>query len=297
MPIIPDRSNFAPDDNALVKWLGTRKMGKPIGNTTLPGFYSDSGFSDDSRWFWFGIVGEIVGIGLIFAGASKKGGVFALVAILLALAFVACDLFLANKLHQFVAKRTWIKNRLFILGNSNPQQSQGLRTKQDEGKAQDTIFKIFIILIGLIKFVAVVALGVTRNPIVYIPIAVLYAFVCYVHISHTGYYLAHEYTEKMFKQQNKAYGINGYGASRILRHLFTLQSRIQLPIKMGNIAQIIPNTDYQGVNGGNHYVLETEGVLIDDDISMLVTGQETSVRDSIALECRKHQMSMCPALA
>ena len=90
MPPIPiqDRFNFEPDGNALAKWLSTRKTKRQINNTAIPGLYSDFKFSDDARWFWIGIVGELIGLGLIFFGASKKGGIIAIIAVVLAVAFI-----------------------------------------------------------------------------------------------------------------------------------------------------------------------------------------------------------------
>jgi len=185
---------------------------------------------------------------------------------------------------------------LFLIGSSNPQESQRLRIESSNGKSQDILFKILIILIGIFKFVAVMALGVTRNPFFFIPIAILYAFVCYVHITHTGYYLAYENTEKMLKKQYDLYGTQGIHAARTLRHAFSTANQIHLPVKIGDI-EIRENPVMQDGSGNFHYILETKGILIDDDIPLLINGQQPNVQDIIALECRKHQLNMCPVLA
>ena len=297
MPLIPDRQNFEPNQNSLSKWLSTRKAKIQISNASIPGFYSDYSFSEDARWFWIGIIGELIGISLIFIGAAKKGTFFVGIAVILAIAFFFCDLLLANRLHRNVAKRCWIDSMLFVIGNSDPVRRQELTLKKGEGKGLDLFFKVAIILIGVIKLAGVAGLGAFKNPVYYVPVAVLYGVVCYVHLSYTGYYLAYTRTEKLFEKDHIAYG-GGENSARGLSHPFeTSSALINIPIRIGNLVEI-DNDPKNNDPNLNKYIIKTKGILIDEDITLLMAGQQPANRDRIAYECRNHQITnMSVALA
>ncbi len=297
MPQIPERSNFEPTQNSLSKWLAARKAKLQISNTSIPSFYSDYNFSEDVRWFWIGVIGELFGIALIFIGAAKKGKFFFGLAVCLAIALFLCDLFLANRLHRNIGKKCWIDNMLYIIGNSDPVRRKELTLKREDGNGLDILLKIFIILIGIVKLAGVAGLGTFKNPAVYIPVVVLYGVVCYIHLFHTGYYLAYIRTEKLFKKDYTDFG-KGENKSRSLEHPFeTLSPLVNIPIRIGSLSEI----DFDSSNTDvslNKYKLKTKGILVDEDITLLMAGQQPANRDKIAYECRNHQVTnMSVALA
>ena len=297
MPLIPNRSNFEPTQNSLSKWLSTRKSKIQIANSSIHGFYSDFNFSEDARWFWIGIIGEIIGILLIFVGAAKKGSFFVVVAIVLAVAFAICDIFCAKLLHRNVAKRCWIDSMMYIIGTLNPVRIQELALKKEDGKSIDNLLKAGIILIGVIKFGGVVALGTIKSVGFYVPIFILYGLVCYVHLLHTGYFLAYSRTEKLFKKDYINFA-QGQNTARALSHPFETPSElVNIPIRVGEIVEI--DKDPHNNDKTKHkYILKTKGILIDDDITLLLAGQQPQNRDRLAYECRYHQITnMSVALA
>ncbi|WP_298356717.1 hypothetical protein [Runella sp.] len=297
MPLIPNRANFEPTQNSLSKWLGTRKSKIQISNSSIHGLYSDFNFSEDARWFWIGIIGELAGILLIFIGAAKKGSFFVGVAMVLAIAFVFCDIFFANRLHRNVAKRCWIDSMLDIIGTSNPIRTQELTLKKEEGKNLDLLLKAAIILIGVIKIVGVVALGTIKSAGFYVPVLIMYGLVCYVHLLHTGYYLIYSRTEKLFKQDYVNFA-QGQNTARSLSHPFETQSElVNIPIRIGDIVEIDKDPNNSDKNHFK-YILKTKGILIDEDIALLMAGQQPQNRDRLAYECRYHQITnMSVALA
>ena len=298
MPQIPDRSNFAPDKESLFTWLSTRKSDIPVSHTSIPGFFSDYKSSEDKNWFWIGIVFEVIGIGLICVGAAKKGTSYLLGAILATIVFFVFDLLFAKLLHRNASKRCWIESKLYLIGQGDPSHSQRLKVAKEEGKAIDWAYKIAIITIGIFKVLAVIALGVVRNPILYVFVAALYGVIVYIHLTHTGwFYFAYDNTEKMFKNQHKNFGNNKEMNLDSIHRFEINQPLHNMPIK-GGFAEILEDDPKKGNKDNTEfyrYVLKTRGILIDEDIMLLMNGQQNIQRDLIAYECRIHQMNTVPA--
>jgi hypothetical protein len=294
MPQIPERFSFQPTKDALSKWLATRKPEISVANTSIPGFFSDFKYEEDSKWFWaLGIMGELIGIILIVIGAAKKGGFYLTIAVVLSIVLVICDIILARKLHRNMAKKCYIRSELYLVGTSDPQYAQKLKVEAEEGTSIDWLFRAFIVIIAIVKLLSVMGLGVSRILWVYIPIAVLYAFVCYVHLSHTGYYLAYNSVDGDFKRQYKDFG-NGKNNAIELSLPFKSEFKLKdTPIKVGKneiVEDIPPQTTDNNGKTQYHYVLRTTGVLEDNDISLLMNGQESNQKQVIAYQCRKHQL-------
>ena len=101
---IPDKSDFQPSAETLKKWLSTRKPTLNVGGVTMPGFFSDTGNSSDTGWFYVALFGELVGLLATLYGGMKSGGIFLILAALAILMFIFCDFFFAVKLHRKKAK-------------------------------------------------------------------------------------------------------------------------------------------------------------------------------------------------
>ena len=298
MPQIPDRSNFAPNKDALFTWLSTRKSDIPVSHTSIPGFFSDYKSSEDKNWFWIGIVGEVMGVGLICVGAAKKGTPYLLGAIFATLVFFVFDLLCAKLLHRNAATKCWIKSKLYLIGQGDPNHSQRLKVAQEKGEGGNWGCRIAIITIGILKVLAVIALGVVRNPVLYVFVAALYGLIVYIHLTHTGwFFFAYDTTEKMFKEQHKNFGNNQEMNLDQVHRFKSNQPLHNTPIK-GGFAELVEDSPKEVQEGGVTlycYILKTRGVLIDDDIMLLMNGQQNIQRDIIAYQCRTHQMNTIPA--
>lgn len=294
MPTIPNRFHFQPDRNALAAWLATRKANLQIGTVSIPGFYADHKFTDDQAWYFGAVSGELVGAFLTVLGGIRKGGPFLIGAVILVLMFVSCDIFFAIKLHRNAAKKCYLRNQLYLTGDADPQFRRNLEIQYEDGQLVDFVLKIAIVLIALIKLAAIVLLGIFNNLLAYAPIGVLYLFVSYVHIYHTGYWWAYWRTARMFNHQYKMYGKNnGQHVALSLQHPFLSGFKLKnMPIKVGDIAIVEDKEPTTGHHPDNQYayVIQTKGVLLDDDIHLLMSGQEAQQKQLIAYECRRHQL-------
>ena len=293
MPEIRDRFTFEPDKDALSKWLGTRKAGFYAGNTAIHGFFEDFKPNSDITWFFFAIIGELVGAALTLQGGIRKGGAFLYGSIFLVLMFIICDILFAIKLHRNVAKKCYIDNLLFLNGEDDPIRSVNLKQRREEGKTGDVFYVSCIIFIAIVKIASVVLLGLFNNLMAYIPIAILYFFVCYVHIYHTGYAWAFWDTDRTFQKQYKEFARSGKHLAQTLEHTFSSDFELKLPISLGEIISITEDKPFQIQEDGQtmyKYILKTKGILTDNDISLIMNGQGDNQRRIIAYEARKHQL-------
>ena len=155
------------------------------------------------------------------------------------------------------------------------------------------MYKLGIILIAFFKIGAIVLLGIFNNLLAYVPIAILYFFVCYVHIYHTGYAWAFWDTDRTFRKQHEDYSRTGKHLAQSLDHPFESDFELKLPISLGGEIAIIEDNPKQKMEDGRaiyKYILKTMGILNDSDIALIMNGQLPNQRRIIAFEARKHQI-------
>jgi hypothetical protein len=195
--LIKDKSDFQPSTESLEKWLSTRKSSINVGGVSMPQFFSDTGNSADSAWFYIACIGELVGLVVTIWGGIKNGGIFLIFATLSIVMFVFCDFFFAILLHR--KKATICKTQTLILLKDDSKKSSLAKLDLDlkKGQFSDFLLVAGIILFALFKVIGVVLLGVFNNLILYLPIAIVYFIVAYIHIMHTGYYFAFRSTQNL----------------------------------------------------------------------------------------------------
>ena len=300
MPEIIDRFNFEPEADALYNWLYTKKISFNAGNTKIPGFFGDFDQQKDRTQYFIAIALELVGVATMIFGGIQKGGFYILGAIIVAIVLFRCDIALAKWLHRNKAKNCYIDNKLFLLGDSDIVETRNLQSKKTEGNIGDNGFKAGLVLIVIVKILGVVLLGVFTSPIWIIIFAALYSYACYVHIAHTGYYLANNSSEKTFKKQHDAFAQGEHKAKK-RTHRFESDFKLELPIQMGgnnsniSITEDEPATFLKNEQTKYRYKLNTTGVLFDKDIiDVLMDSQEENQKRVIAVEARRHQFdNMC----
>jgi hypothetical protein len=285
MPKIPNRFEFEPDSDALKQWLSTRKKKLQVANMSIPGLFTDTRFDVDQSWFLLAMFGELIGIVLTIYGGYASGGMFLLISIVIVFGLLFIDIFCAIKLHRNVGRHCWIDSYIYLNGEEEPEERNRLLFEKEKNKPLNFILIGLIFLVILIKIAAVVLLGVFNNILIYIPILALYLVVGYVHIYHTGYWLAHRKTSKMFRKQFENNGNNAIQKSQP----FSTKNKLRnIPIINGEHRIEVDNTVNEKTNTFN-YLLTTKGILRDEDIQLLITGQENLQRIEIAEACRKHQ--------
>ena len=243
---------------------------------------------------------EIIGSATMIVGGIQKEGYAIIFAFIAAFAFFLIDIALAKKLHRNKAKNCYIDNKLFLLGDSDIVETRNLQFKKTEGNVGDNGIKAGLVLIVIVKILGVVLLGVFTSPIWIIIFAALYSYACYVHIVHTGYHLANDSSEKVFKEQHLAFAQGEHKAKK-RTHRFESDFKLELPIQMGgnnsniSITEDEPATILKNEQTRYRYKLNTTGVLFDKDIiDVLMDSQEENQKRVIAVEARRHQFdNMC----
>ncbi len=207
--------------------------------------------------------------------------------------------------HRPIAERCRLKNIIHF--TSDIGTKQGLRNELKKGTFIQAVGITLIFLSAFLKIIAILLLG-SFNLMFYVIMALLYIIVIYIHIFHTGYFFAELRTEKMFKKQHakwansKMLAATGqieeenipYKAQELKTPFISdieLNIKKGTPISIGKHSIELTDIDEKNNKPFYHYSLKTTGILLDDDIKLLINGQSPEQAGIIALECRKHQVN------
>ncbi len=283
---IPFKPDFQPTSQTLRKWLSTRKTPINFNGIQIPAYFSDTGNSADSNWFWIAVIGEVTGIIMTFYGGFRNGGVFIWLAMLGILAFVFCDFFFAVLLHRKKAVECELKSRRFIIGDSNKPEIVKIQKELEQGKLLDFFLQVGIIFIGLFKTIAIVLLGVFNNITLYVPFLIIYLIVSYIHLKHTGYFFAYLSTEKGIQDDFKKFA-EGENLAKSSTHSISFNTRLNGHMKHGSHEIVFDREE----NGEFKYDIHIKGVLTDEDIIFLLNAQNQSDKLILFKEMRDIQLS------
>lgn len=289
---IPGKNDFQPSPEALNLWLSTRKSNINIGGVSMPRFFSDTGNSADSNWFYLACFGEALGLGSTIYGGMRSGGIFLIFATLCIAMFIICDFFFAVKLHRNKAKICKNESLVLLKDDSINDHSKiaaeilKLRLEIEQGKFSDFLLQTGIIFIAFVKVIGIVLLGVFNNLVLYLPFAIIYFIVAYVHIAHTGYYFAYKATQKKINSDYLEFATGEHIAKEMRQLISTPSILNHMPIKH-NPHEIVKNLEEVGES---NYIIKAKGLLTDEDIQNLVDGQNNSNKISLFRACRQLQV-------
>ncbi|WP_298370314.1 hypothetical protein [uncultured Lutibacter sp.] len=313
MPTIKDKSLFKPSDIRKT-WLGTRK--KQIEGTKHPGFYQTTDFNIDKRWVYFVAAIELAAIIVTIYGGIVRGGMFLIGAIIAVILFIAFDIVGSNLHHKPISEKQESKCKLALLNElDESMRPQRLSILTDLNiKSSIKSWGIFLIIFSaVLKLVALFLLGTLG--FVYIGImTVLYMIAIYIHINHTGFYLAEKNTEREIKKQhslwleynrlkrigdgtNEAKSENHKGKNYDIKapqkggfisqyKLWNHKDDVPFELKIEDHKLLFDRKE----DNFYHYEFITRGIFTDDDVkAFLSIGHEIN-REEIAIHCLYHQM-------
>lgn len=289
--IIPDKTAFQPSGAALKKWLATRKSTIHINGVPLQGFFNDTGNSTDTSWFYVAMAAELLGLTTLITGGAINGIAFLVGAVAVVVVSVFCDMLLAIGLHRHVGERCLIQSRLLLLNDNDKQKIHDLTLQLQKGKFMDFILKTAIVLISMAKVGAIVVLGVFEMPGFYVLFVVIYAAVAYVHLYHTGYYLAYINTQKAIRKDHLKFAKGHFLARQARQRVTTISALHDLPIRHS------PHEILEESKDNHDYAINTIGVLTDNDIIGLINGQSDSNKLQLFKVCRRLQLDNIEAAA
>ncbi len=278
---IPDRNVFQPSSNVLNQWLSTRKPEHTIAGLSVPGFFSDIDYNKDTSWFFFAIIGEVIGFALTLLGGMRSGGIFLTIAITTVVVFIVLDIAFARLLHQNKAEMCRIRSLRLLLPENDPD-SVAKRNQYDiklkSGRPKRIFLISLIIFIALAKAAGIILLGVFNSLAIYIPIIVIFFLIAYAHIYHTGYYFAYKQTQDRIEKEHQEFSLtdNKYRTTALQQTVLTIN-----PLNFSNGATEVAFGSHRifkdtTANSTNEYTISVKGVLTDSDVMALISNQNQS---------------------
>ncbi|MDP2692579.1 MAG: hypothetical protein Q8O88_02980 [bacterium] len=320
MPEILDKTRFSPNKDARDKWLYSRKS--RIEGTTHPGYFQTVNYSTDKNWVWMVVFIELAAAGVTIYGGITKGLVFMLIALGAVALFIVFDIVGANFHHSPVKEKRKSKCSLSVVDYqiknnlNNPSEKQGWENKKvgyetdlDKKSVKKTAGVILIIFSALIKLVALFALS-TLNFTFIIIMVVLYMIAIYIHLNHTGYFLAELRTKKEFKKQHDQWAdlqmLEAKGGTIPTKHpgkelvvdgsinsTFALNQKLWRhdDVKNNDILKVNEHfIEFEFFKDGKYsYAISTKGILTDDDIKSFINLGNDIDSEIVAMECLIHQ--------
>ena len=323
MSIIQQPEDFQPSEESRKKWLSTRKLPQPIGVVNFPGYYKTDGYSNDTSWFLLAFGVEIVALIVTIIGGFSKSIGFGIISIIIVILFILFDFLGAKLVHKFVGEIQKIKNS--IVTEINPTRIEGhyLNIQKYKSKFSKYLGIFLIILSSVLKIFAIFLLF-NRFPLPLMFIMIIsYLLVIYIHITHTGYWYAEYDLRKSFKNEYEKFAVgtvagnvNINNVAKPNREPFTTNIKLNLDnsIISGPHQILFQNSNevahgamvfiYSPNNNGEarvesydkqegqfyNYMLETIGVLTDEDIIGFTKGQNAGQSSVIALACLNFQI-------
>lgn len=310
MPTIRDSHSFRPNQIKTL-WLATRK--ENIQGTEHPGFFQTVNFSTDRNWVIMATFIEIVAIIVTIQGGLVRGGTYLIIAIAAVLLFVFFDYIGAKLHHSPISKKQEYRCKLALVEDlQNSNESIGIRDELNRKSQKKTGGIVLIVFSAILKLVALFLLG-TMGFIFLGIMVVLYVLAVYIHLNHTGYFLAEmsvrkqigkqhslwrEYIrlisigkkEKLFNHKGEEYLIkedlpqrNTYTSTDVLWD-HRIEENEVLNYGKHSISFI------RKENGNNIYEINTLGILTDTDVrGILNSGNQINI-DSVSKFLLDHQL-------
>lgn len=287
-----NRETFLPSKETLKKYLGVRKEEHTIGGSPEKPLLSDSGISSDSVWVYLVVAIEILGFILTIIGGAKRSQTFLFVAIGAIALIILFDIVAGIKLHKNVARNTWVDAKIPDVKQDIQQQ---LRADKNSGEITKFLLMVGLVIIALFKTVALFFMHPFPGITMYIPMALLFLLAAYIHINHTGYFLAYKKTQRGIDKDYKEFiGVNSDNLEEnsINKRISTHTPLRDLPLKAG-FHRIEKNPNNEEHEEGKHnYIIKMHKLITDDEAIMLCGGQTPENQRVIFKKCRERQFEL-----
>ena len=287
-----NRETFLPSKETLKKYLGTRKEEHTVGGSSEKPLLSDIGISTDSMWVYLVVVIELLGFVLTIIGGAKRSQTFLFISIGAIILIILFDIVAGIKLHKNVARDVWIDAKIPEVGKDDQEQ---LRNDKEKGKIGKFFLIVGLIIIALFKTVALFFMHPFPGITMYIPMSLLFMLAAYIHIYHTGYFLAYKKTQagiekdykNFIKSQNKK-----LDQDIVHLRISTHTPLRDLPLKAG-FHRIYENENTEEhIKGKHNYIIKLHKLITDDEAITLCGGQNPENQRIIFKECRKRQFEL-----
>jgi len=287
-----NRETFLPSKESLKKYLSTRKEEHTVGGSSEKPLISDSGTSSDSIWVYLVFAIEFLGLVLTIVGGAKRSQIFLFVALGAVILIIIFDIVAGIQLHRNVARNIWIDAKI---PDVNRDKQQQYKQDRENGKIGNFLLIIGLIIIALFKTIALFFMHPFPGITMYIPMALLFLLASYIHIYHTGYFLAYKKTQQSINKDYKkiiASNIQDIEENVINKRINTFTPLVDLPLKSG-YHRIEENLDKpHQENGKYNYLIKIHKLITDDEALMLCNGQSSDNQRTIFKKCRERQFEL-----
>lgn len=287
-----DNSVFEPDFETKQKWLETRKEPHHSRFIHLPGFYQDSTSRADTILFWMAFTVEILtALFILIGGLMKHNTSNKLMAVGNVFFLLLLDGIGAYWVHKMKGKYCELENKML----AEPENEHGYKLQKD-GVYYKRLGIIFIVISGILKSIGILVFT-KISIVVFVVLLLVYAFIIYIHIAHTGYYWAHVFFQKRFDDQ-----FNKFSDDKLRGHTSFYSGTVRKSIFISHLS-----LEFENLHSGKHviefnsnknktnpnifeYTLTTKGILEDAEIHTFLNGLNEDAQKIISHECLKHQV-------
>lgn len=282
------------------KYCYTRKHHHQLpAGIDLPGLFSTSGFDNDKRWFNIAMGIEILALFLTVRGGFSRGGNWIWLSILIAFFFILLDFVGAWLSHHNERNKAILRSQAALANDR--EAKQGFINESKKTTVRQIFGVTLIVFSSFLKYVALFLLGTFIAGILIIA-ATLYLVVIYVHIYHTGFYLAEIRRLIQLKKDEKAHQLWSMLSEAERKKIQSpLRAQIQtsgseeykdkLRTINGQIT-VGQNKIIEEIRDGiTHYQLHVKGLLTDDLILRFIEGQNDEQTRFIVKLCIKFQLT------
>jgi len=320
MPEIKDKNFFEPNQIKKI-WLSTRKENIP--GTDHPGFFQTVGFTTDKTWFYIVCAIELAAIFITIQGGALRGFLYLIIAIAAVVIFVFFDFIGAKLHHDPISLKQEKKCELSILKikKKNENEKKDILEEKKVGILDEINSKssrklwgtALIIISAVLKLVALFLLG-TMGFVFLGIMTLLYILAIYIHLNHTGYFIAEYNTKRKINKQNakwrnynrwlknndEAKALRTGGEQYVIPETpkkFDIESEIQLwnHEEKGNREIVVGNHKLIYLKESNNqftYELQTKGILTDYDVRQFLSTGNRIDRKKVALHLLEKQMEL-----
>ena len=214
-PYYQNRNQFIPSQAVLNDWLNTKKSNHP----SKPGLFETVKYTEDAIWTFISLLVEIAALSLTFYGGYQsylKSHNFSsafIGPIIVVVLFVFFDVMGIMFHSSERSQKTLIRSQ--IVFTHNPLVLANLYKKLELYSGKQFLGVMALIVSAILKILAVTILspvhGRAAVPLILI-MSLFYLVVIYVHIYHSGYFLAaRRVSKKMKKEWDNWFDINQRG--------------------------------------------------------------------------------------
>lgn len=303
-PYYENNRQFMPSNETLNQWMKTRKTQ----SASIPGLFETIGFATDQIWSVIAIIIESAALFLTTYGAwqmfkaNQKLSLF-ITAIILVVLFIAFDI-IGIMLHGYESPRkVEIKNKLIKEKDLNVRKK--LIFELESITWRQFLGTMLFLFSAALKIVAIMVYFKTQAGMIVISIlTIFYVVVIYIHLYHTGYWLAALKTKKLLiKEEEEWFNAKQTNVTNPFMvdnpDVTLFSTRVPIPFTAGqekydyNRASIsfLEEVNHKDGSKSFNYKLENHGCLWDEDIHGLIAQFPSEISADLIEACKTLQLS------